>query len=56
MRRTKKSLDEKIPFSKLLREDRLVANRLSSAKIREALGYESYLGVTQQLIGIALRK
>ena len=50
-----KSLDDKIPFSKLLREDQFVAHRLSPAKIKEALDYESYLGVTQQLIGMALR-
>ncbi len=51
-----RSLDERIPFAKLLRGDKLVAKKLTSAKIREALDYESYLGVTQQLIGIALRK
>ncbi len=51
-----KSLDERVPFAKLLRDDKLVAKKLTSAKIRQALDYESYLGVTQQLIGIALRK
>ena len=51
-----RSFDEKLSFAKVLQEDKIVGKRLTSAQISDALDYESYLGVTQQLIGMALRK
>src|SRR5215467_1641210 len=51
-----RALDNRIPFAKALQEDAFVSKKLKPKEIREALDYKSYMGVTDQLIGIALRK
>jgi adenylosuccinate lyase len=51
-----RALDDRIPFAEALQEDTFVAKRLKPREVREALDYKSYLGVTDQLIGKALRK
>ena len=51
-----RALDNHIPFAKCLQEDIFISRRLKPKEIREALDYKSYLGVTDQLISIALRK
>jgi len=50
-----RALDNAIPFSKALREDAFVSNKLKPKDIRDALDYESYLGSTYQLINSALK-
>jgi adenylosuccinate lyase len=51
-----RALDNRIPFAKALQEDSFVSKKLKPKEVREALDYESYIGVTDQLIGMALRK
>jgi len=51
-----KALDNKIPFSKLLLEDKFVSKRLKPKEIKEALDYRTYLGVTRELINLALKE
>ncbi len=50
-----RSLDTGTPFGKALQEDKFVSNRLKPKEIREALDYRTYLGVTNELINMALR-
>ncbi len=50
-----RSLDAGTPFGKALQEDKFVSNRLKPKEIREALNYRTYLGVTNELINMALR-
>ncbi len=49
-----RSLDKKIPFSNLLLEDGFITRRLKPKGIREALDYRTYLGVTRELVNMAL--
>jgi adenylosuccinate lyase len=51
-----KSLDSKIPFGQLLLEDTFVSKRLKPKEIKEALDYRTYLGVTRELINLALKE
>src|SRR5437870_4761202 len=51
-----RSLDNKIPFSKLLLEDKFISKRVKPKEVREALDYRTYLGVTRQLVNSALRE
>src|SRR5436309_711955 len=51
-----KALDNKIPFSKLLLEDRFISKRLKPKEIKEALDYRTYLGVTRELVNSALKE
>jgi adenylosuccinate lyase len=51
-----RALDDKIPLSKLLLEDKLVSNRLKPKEIKEALDYRTYLGVTRELVNSALKE
>jgi adenylosuccinate lyase len=50
-----RSLDSGTPFEKALLDDKFVSNRLKPREIREALDYRTYLGVTSELINMALR-
>lgn len=50
-----RSMDTGIPFGKALSEDKFVSNRLSQSEIRKILDYRTYLGVTDQLIRLALQ-
>src|SRR6266849_930154 len=50
-----RALDSRTPFQKALQEDPLISKRLKPKAIKEALDYNSYLGVTAQLINIALK-
>ncbi len=49
-----RALDNQVPFSKVLKEDKFISGRLKPNSIKEALDYRSYLGVTSQLINIVL--
>jgi len=49
-----RSLDTGIPFVKVLEDDAYVSRRLKPKEIKETLDYGSYLGVTSQLINMAL--
>jgi len=51
-----RSIDQRIPFRKVLEEDRFISARLKPKAIKEALDYSTYLGVTPQLINMALDK
>jgi len=51
-----RSLDNKIPFSKLLLEDKFISKRVKPKEVREALDYRTYLGVTRELVNSALRE
>jgi adenylosuccinate lyase len=51
-----RSMDQRIPFRKVLEEDRVISARLKPKAIKEALDYSTYLGVTPQLINMALNK
>jgi adenylosuccinate lyase len=51
-----KALDNKIPFSKLLLEDKFISKRLKPKEIKEALDYRTYLGVTRELVNLALKE
>jgi adenylosuccinate lyase len=51
-----KSLDNKIPFSKLLLEDKFISKKLKPKEIKEALDYRTYLGVTRELVNLALKE
>jgi len=51
-----KSIDTGVPFVKVLEADAFVSNRLTSKEIKAALDYGSYLGVTSQLINMALNE
>ena len=50
-----RSLDSGTPFEKALLDDKFVSNRLKPREIREALDYRTYLGVTSELINMALK-
>jgi adenylosuccinate lyase len=50
-----RSLDYGIPFLKALQDDKFVSKRLTSNEIRKSLDYRSYLGVTSELVNIALK-
>jgi len=49
-------LDSGVPFSKAIQEDSFVSKRLTLKEIKEALDYRNYLGVTSQLINMALNE
>ncbi len=51
-----RSMDERIPFQKVLGEDKFISARLKPKAIKESLNYATYLGVTRQLINLALKK
>jgi adenylosuccinate lyase len=51
-----KSMDTGAPFEKVLETDAFVSKRLKPKEIREALDYRSYLGITAQLINMALNE
>jgi adenylosuccinate lyase len=51
-----KSMDTGVPFSKVLGEDAFVSKRLKPKEMRDALDYSSYLGMTAQLINMALNE
>src|SRR5438128_12055893 len=51
-----RSLDSGVPFSKAIQEDSFVSKRLTLKEIKEALDYRHYLGVTSQLINMALKE
>jgi adenylosuccinate lyase len=51
-----KALDNKIPFSKLLLEDKFISKRLKPKEIKGALDYRTYLGVTRELVSLALKE
>jgi len=51
-----RSLDSEVPFSKAIQDDSFVSKRLTLKEIKEALDYRNYLGVTSQLINIALNE
>src|SRR5881296_1827457 len=51
-----RSLDNKIPFSKLLLEDKFISKRVKPKEVREALDYRTYLRVTRELVNSALRE
>ena len=51
-----RSLDQHIPFRKVLEEDKFISQRLKPRAIKESLDYTTYLGVTPQLINLALKK
>src|SRR3989475_5214656 len=51
-----RALDNKIPFGQLLREDKFILKRLKPKEIKEALDYRTYLGVTRELVNLALRE
>jgi hypothetical protein len=51
-----RSLDSGVPFSKAIQEDNFVSKRLTLKEIKEALDYRNYLGVTSQLINMALNE
>ncbi len=51
-----RAIDNQIPFAKALQEDVFVSKKLKPKELREALDYKSYVGVTDQLISMALRK
>ena len=49
-----KSIDSGSPFVTVLESDPYISRRLKPKEIKETLDYESYLGVTPQLISLAL--
>ncbi|TMI57599.1 adenylosuccinate lyase [Candidatus Bathyarchaeota archaeon] len=51
-----RAFDNKIPFSKLLLEDKFISKRLKPKEIKEALDYRTYLGVTRELVNLALKE
>jgi adenylosuccinate lyase len=51
-----KSMDTGVPFDKVLETDAFVSKRLKPKEIREALDFRSYLGMTVQLINMALNE
>jgi adenylosuccinate lyase len=51
-----RALDNKIPFGQLLLEDKFISKRLKPKEIKEALDYRTYLGVTRELVNLALRE
>jgi adenylosuccinate lyase len=48
------ALDNREPFSSVLKNDKFVSQKLKPSEIEEALDYRKYLGVTDQLISRAL--
>src|SRR6267378_3460053 len=51
-----RALDNKIPFSKLVLEDKFISKRLRPKEVKEALDYRTYLGVTRELVNLALKE
>jgi adenylosuccinate lyase len=51
-----RSLDSGVAFSKAIQEDAFVSKRLTLKEIKETLDYRNYLGVTSQLINMALNE
>jgi len=51
-----KSIDTGAPFVKVLEDDAFVSKKLRPGEIKAALDYTSYLGVTSQLISMALNE
>jgi adenylosuccinate lyase len=51
-----KSLDSGVPFSKAIQADGFVSKKLTLKEIKESLDYSNYLGVTSQLINMALNE
>src|SRR5947208_4479520 len=51
-----RSLDSGVPFRKAIQEDSFVSKRLTLKEIKQALDYRNYLGVTSQLINMALNE
>ncbi len=49
-----RALDNHVPFSKVLQEDKFISGRLKPNSIKEALDYRTYLGITSQLINSVL--
>lgn len=49
-----RALDTRVPFAKALQEDKFVSKRLKPKEIKESLDYRTYLGVTNDLINMAL--
>lgn len=50
-----RSLDSATPFEDALLDDKFVSKRLKPKEIKEALDYRTYLGVTSELINMALK-
>jgi adenylosuccinate lyase len=50
------AFDKKLPFSKVLLEDKFVMKRLKPKDVKEALDYRTYLGVTRELVSMALKE
>jgi adenylosuccinate lyase len=48
------ALDDREPFSSVLKNDKFVSQKLKPSEIEEALDYRKYLGVNDQLISRAL--
>jgi adenylosuccinate lyase len=51
-----RSLDSGVPFRKAIQEDSFVSKKLTLKEIKDALDYRNYLGVTSQLINLALNE
>jgi adenylosuccinate lyase len=51
-----RSFDSGVPFSKAIQEDAFVSKRLTPKEIKVGLDYRNYLGVTSQLINMALNE
>jgi len=50
-----RSIDSNTPFGKALQDDKFISKRLNPKEIKQALDYRTYLGVTNQLINLALK-
>lgn len=50
------AFDKKLPFSQILREDKFVMKKLKPKDVKEALDYRTYLGVTRELVSMALKE
>ncbi len=50
-----RALDSRTPFSKAVQEDKFISKRLKPKEIKESLDYRTYLGVTDELINMALK-
>ncbi|HZY94786.1 MAG TPA: adenylosuccinate lyase [Candidatus Bathyarchaeia archaeon] len=50
-----RSIDSNVPFGKALQDDKFISKRLNPREIKQALDYRTYLGVTNQLINMALK-
>ena len=50
------AFDKKLPFNKILLDDKFVMKRLKPKDVKEALDYRTYLGVTRELVAMALKE